>query len=354
MSPPPKPMVVCRYFNHRAGSSINCHEERVWKHGQFPSETFLIRCAGEQRSNDPSHHGLSKGYGSGNGNGNGREYGHPLKKTQSQKCGHPMGGHPMSADPMISTENQGTTMTCHTPLPTLQYDRKEGWKDSLGRRTKLHEDIGIDDAEEEIKEREGSDSGYICPEERDGGFSILLPSKAWTCHLCTMRGEYDTIRRLVNHLQEKHKITEVVFRCRKCGRSGERHGIAIHAAKCKGHTCCPVPDSHPHRCEICPMSFTTTSGLGQHIRHQHPVLANQKRIDAPRVEQEKKRVRRDKEKSQAQEAVGAKKLMGKTRLWDTESTKALITILSKVGQEWGHLEKVRVGLQALGLSLIHI
>ena len=33
-------------------------------------------------------------------------------------------------------------------------------------------------------------------------------------------------------------------------------------------------------CEVCEATFDTKTGLGQHIRHRHPKLANEKRIAA--------------------------------------------------------------------------
>ena len=50
-----------------------------------------------------------------------------------------------------------------------------------------------------------------------------------------------------------------------------------------------VADSADYACEVCQKRFQAKTGLGQHIRHRHPDLADQKRIDAVEADIERKR-----------------------------------------------------------------
>ena len=50
-----------------------------------------------------------------------------------------------------------------------------------------------------------------------------------------------------------------------------------------------VADPTDYDCEVCQERFPTKIGFGQHIRHRHPDLSNQKRIAAVETDIERKR-----------------------------------------------------------------
>lgn len=54
----------------------------------------------------------------------------------------------------------------------------------------------------------------------------------------------------------------------------------------------PVTIAALHECSECHEQFRSKSGLGQHIRHKHPCLANERRIQAAKADIERKRAAR--------------------------------------------------------------
>lgn len=54
----------------------------------------------------------------------------------------------------------------------------------------------------------------------------------------------------------------------------------------------PVTIAAHHECSECHEQFGSKSSLGQHIRHKHPCLANERRIQAAKADIERKRAAR--------------------------------------------------------------
>lgn len=157
-------------------------------------------------------------------------------------------------------------------------------------------------------------------------------------------------QKLVEHMGAKHKDDFLQFACSLCNKSNPRlKGIAIHYGLCsKGLTGrgirtgagkrgesvpetigdarniyvslenitdpdaassapqatgdpelttrddndLPVTIAALHECSECHEKFRTKSGLGQHIRHRHPCLSNERRIQAAKADIERKRAAR--------------------------------------------------------------
>jgi len=106
---------------------------------------------------------------------------------------------------------------------------------------------------------------------------------------------------LVVHLEKAHAEDFVLFRCSICERKfGTLRGIAIHYGKCLGKE--PTPpavengtngDNLKHSCTECPAKFKTKIGVGQHIRLRHPNVANERRIQAVKLDIERKKRARE-------------------------------------------------------------
>ncbi|CAG0890306.1 unnamed protein product, partial [Darwinula stevensoni] len=75
-----------------------------------------------------------------------------------------------------------------------------------------------------------------------------------------------------------HGVAAVEYFCMRCGRKDfpRYHSCACHYAKCNPKVIPKEPDLL-YRCEVCRRQFATSRGLGQHERHQHPTVRNEKR-----------------------------------------------------------------------------
>ena len=89
-----------------------------------------------------------------------------------------------------------------------------------------------------------------------------------------------------------------------------------------------VADSADYACEVCQKRFQAKIGLGQHIRHRHPDLANQKRIDAVEADIERKRrARREEATSKASKPSSRQTDKPKKgNLWTQEETDLLVAL----------------------------
>ena len=171
-------------------------------------------------------------------------------------------------------------------FPTIIYEPQNGWQDGLGQRFKIESWFGeVDDPQTAVHMANIEQRTQELETQEPEGYTILIPGKEWHCVLCST--QLQTARKLSQHITNNHNNMEVVYRCRKCGKSGKIHSIECHASTCSGFKNTPVPDAQPFRCTECPLCFNTNSGLGQHVRHRHPTMANQKRIEA--IENDKKR-----------------------------------------------------------------
>lgn len=122
-------------------------------------------------------------------------------------------------------------------------------------------------------------------ENGDATFTVMYPFRAHTCAAC--RESFMTPQALVSHLEDRHPDDFIRFKCRLCLKSlPSLRGIAIHHGKCKKGQIRPADNTaaleHPFACGNCSESYATKIGLGQHIRHRHPEVANGKRIKAYR------------------------------------------------------------------------
>ena len=101
------------------------------------------------------------------------------------------------------------------------------------------------------------------------------------------------MRILKDHLTETHGLRDIIFRCRLCRTTFERvHRLECHAPRCKTGKGSPSETLHPEKCETCTRRFPTKSGKSQHERHRHPETANQRRINAAKLEAQRKRDKR--------------------------------------------------------------
>lgn len=115
--------------------------------------------------------------------------------------------------------------------------------------------------------------------ESHGPIIVDLPFEPMLCPICvrTEGGNYvaTDLNNAIRHRTVNHASVEMRFRCRKCSKVYEKkHACLCHIPKCPGtlRQC-----SGGHTCTTCGEKFTTVIGLGQHERHRHPAVANEKR-----------------------------------------------------------------------------
>lgn len=140
-----------------------------------------------------------------------------------------------------------------------------------------------------------------------GEIRITLPSPDISCDLCKIH--LGRVSQAVKHYTVRHNPIQLVFCCRKCGRtSNNSHSISCHAPKCRGRQENRI-ESLPWACEECPMRFARKVGLSQHKRHAHVTRRNMERISSARLARS--------------HAVDSRKV------WSTEETEALERLETK-------------------------
>ena len=190
-----------------------------------------------------------------------------------------------------------------------------------------------------------------------GTYTTTYPFTRTRCVACAEL--FSDLKSVEEHVEKKHEGT-VSFACSKCGKKfPKRNRIAIHYGKCKGGIggrsteinreepdlgVSPVEtqnrfealtqrqetvaDSADYACEVCQERFQAKRGLGQHIRHRHPDLANQKRIDAVEADIERKR-RARREEAAARASGPPSRQSDKPKkgiLWTPEETDLLVAL----------------------------
>jgi hypothetical protein len=117
---------------------------------------------------------------------------------------------------------------------------------------------------------------------------------------CGCNESFNQMARAVKHVKSKYGAM-LMFRCDKCEEAREGYrGARIHYEKCKYEVPLPrlirpgagLPAQPAFPCEQCEVIKATVRGLGQHVRHAHPNLANEKRIAGVRSDIERKTQRR--------------------------------------------------------------
>ncbi|GCC20388.1 hypothetical protein chiPu_0018947 [Chiloscyllium punctatum] len=86
---------------------------------------------------------------------------------------------------------------------------------------------------------------------------------------------FPTLSLFKTHVTKMHGIKNTRTKCSRCSKAGEYHSITCHYPKCKGSKQTPTGD---FACSTYDQRFSTQLGLGQHERHRHPVLRNEKRL----------------------------------------------------------------------------
>ncbi|KAK3581953.1 hypothetical protein CHS0354_007081 [Potamilus streckersoni] len=81
--------------------------------------------------------------------------------------------------------------------------------------------------------------------------------------------------------------------CKVLGFSTLTHGASCHILKCPGaakfHKT-QISQARSYSCSECAVKCTTCIGLGKHIRHAHPILANAKGIEGIMKDADRKRM----------------------------------------------------------------
>lgn len=209
------------------------------------------------------------------------------------------------------------------------------------------------DSEDEEPQTEANRYG-----DEEHGIFLELPVNEHIFPKCSV--VFNTVRILKDHLTETHGLRDIIFRCRLCRTTFERvHRLECHAPRCKTGKGSPSETLHPEKCETCTRRFPTKSAKSQHERHRHPETANQRRINAAKLEAQRKRDKRhaakELEKLEAErrrtkfyEANEAPIL--KTE-WDAAAVEILLTIYLQMGNIRGLHAIVRTALQAEGYDI---
>lgn len=134
---------------------------------------------------------------------------------------------------------------------------------------------GTDDTNNAGIEGEGEQSVDPCV--------LTVPFTGGTCGLCVDGGVYRALnlKGMLEHCREKHKESTLSIACSKCGKrfaSDKSHAAACHVPKCKGSSEARAAEVG-FKCEACPRSFPTKSGLSQHENTCAPEIRNRKRIE---------------------------------------------------------------------------
>ena len=184
----------------------------------------------------------------------------------------------------------------------------EGWQWSAGGRLISTGDLGYylrDYATPSTSQKDGdtesdseidSENDELQTEanglvDEEHGVFLELPSNKHQCPKCSV--VYTTARILKDHLAQTHGLQDVIFRCRLCRTTFDRvHRLECHAPRCKVGGRTPSEAAYPVKRKTCARHFPMKSGRSQHERHRHPETANQRRIDATKLEAERKREKR--------------------------------------------------------------
>ncbi|KAL8572732.1 hypothetical protein ACOMHN_030314 [Nucella lapillus] len=236
-------------------------------------------------------------------------------------------------------------------IPSLVCIRGGIWKDSLGNQTnpntafrgQLNELVGEEDITPVVDEGPPVDAPMATNGEEC--YTLLIPSTEWSCDFCSIT--QDSLRKLVKHMHDTHAGTLLVFRCRKCGKSGNLHGTECHSGQCKGGHAQPVPITHPHKCPECPSGFTSKIGLGQHIRHKHPKVANDKRIQS--IQDDILRKRSSRSLASAADSTGAPQ---RGKIWTEEADMVLRQSLERIPQYLKESRSILLPIGKKDLNLI--
>ncbi|RXM93486.1 hypothetical protein EOD39_19023 [Acipenser ruthenus] len=164
----------------------------------------------------------------------------------------------------------------------------------------IDEELPLNLSVEELTNADGGEGSM-------GEIRITLPNPDISCDLCKIH--LGRVSQAVKHYTVRHNPIQLVFCCRKCGRtSNNSHSISCHAPKCRGRQE-NRNESLPWACEECPMRFARKVGLSQHKWHTHITRSNMERITAARLARSN--------------AVDSRKV------WSTEETEALERLETK-------------------------
>ena len=150
--------------------------------------------------------------------------------------------------------------------------------------------------------------------EEEHGIILELPTDKHQCPKCSV--VFNKTRILKDHLAATHGLRDIIYRCRLCKTTFDRvHRLECHAPRCKaGGEGAPSDAAFPFGCEACTLRFLSKSGRSQHERFRHPEIANLRRINASKLEAERKREKRNvakQQKKQEAEKERAEKLAAK-------------------------------------------
>lgn len=193
--------------------------------------------------------------------------------------------------------------------------------------------------------------------DETGIFTVTYPFSRTECKSCAEL--FNEITKCAEHCKTRHKGT-VSYKCNKCGkRFPKRNRVAIHYGKCKGDVVATTTDTDGERrepeavvgqnrfealpevpqenlgavaemtdyaCEVCSSRFPSKIGLGQHIRHKHPDLANTKRIEAVKHDIERKRKNRREKAEAAKPPNSSNSLKAGKGTWTQEEVDLLIAL----------------------------
>ena len=211
------------------------------------------------------------------------------------------------------------------------------------------------------------------------GIILELPSNTHQCPKCSV--VLNTMRVLRDHLVETHGIRDVLFRCRLCKTIFDRvHRLECHATRCKKGERTPSEADRKFGCDGCTDRFLTKSGKSQHERHRHPETANNRRINATKLEAKQKQDKRHTAKRLEKQVAereqeerlaaneGARMQTSREREtniaretpekanearvlrteWDEAATEIFLDIYCEMGDEKGLHARVRAALQVAG------
>ena len=150
------------------------------------------------------------------------------------------------------------------------------------------------DSEDENSQTEADRLG-----EEEHGIILELPTDKHQCPKCSV--VFNKTRILKDHLAATHGLRDIVYRCRLCKTTFDRvHRLECHAPRCKagGEERTPSDAAFPFGCVACTLRFLSKSGRSQHERFKHPDIANLRRINASKLEAERKREKRNVAKQQ--------------------------------------------------------
>ena len=104
------------------------------------------------------------------------------------------------------------------------------------------------------------------------GYPLKVPLSCSKCAALLLRRAG-----LEEHLTS-HGVVAFKYSSAKCGKKEytRYHSCSCHYAKCNPKVIPMEPDL-PFRCGVCRRQFASARGLGQHERHEHPAVWNERR-----------------------------------------------------------------------------